>query len=372
MNGIIFRVALLMGMVVVFIINGCSDPKPKVSITHNDISKYENILENFDEMVRNSPTPQLLSYTIAPVENKATLFDNEIITKLKLMPKIELEKMKSVSLNDKSSDIISCIITRFDIFRDKRKEVAIRCSINNKEKKRAKSPQLFVENMIKIATNKYSKEYYFDFNGTGFNKSFNISLPLHSTRESGVDKALKLLVDISLIELISKSKNYHYMDRFENIYNRGIYFYDLEYKDIGYDISIKIPKVFHEDDNISFSIDTKGKEGYIYLLYIDSMGKVNRLYPNEVAPLEPISGIYTFPKDFGNMTIKATKDCGHCKEENTTIYAFFSKKIVLDIDKITANQLLNIPTHGYVSRALCYPYKIEHDLNFCVVNFVVR
>ena len=153
---------------------------------------------------------------------------------------------------------------------------------------------------------------------------------------------------------------------------KGIYLSDIEYNDIGYDISIKAPKVFHEDDNISLTVDTKRRVGYIYFLYIDSTGTVELLYPNRFSPLVELSGIYTFPRDFGMMTIKATKDCTDCKEENTKSYIFFSKKLILDIDKITASQLLNIPTNRPTSKAICYPEKKKYDLNFCVVSFVVR
>ncbi len=152
---------------------------------------------------------------------------------------------------------------------------------------------------------------------------------------------------------------------------KGIYLSDVEYKDIGYDILIKTPKVFYEDDNISFTIDTEMREGYIYCLYIDSTGTVESLYPNRFSPLEKISGGYTFPRDFG-IILTATKDCTDCKEENTKIYVFYSKELILDIDKITASQLLNIPPHRPPSKAICYPEKKKYDLNFSVVSFVVR
>jgi hypothetical protein len=187
-----------------FILNGCSNPKPKAPLVNNDISKYENIIEQFNKRVRSFQNLQVLFFTILSVENK-TASDNEIIDKLKLLPKQELEK---ITFNDKSSDnIINCFITQFDVFPDKTKEVGISCNIR---KKKAKLPQIIVDNMVKIYTKKNSKEHFFYFKGTGFNNRFNTNLPLQSKENDGVDRALKLLVDMSLIELISKFKHYDF------------------------------------------------------------------------------------------------------------------------------------------------------------------
>ena len=358
-----------------FILNGCHEAKPKAPIVNNDISKYENILEEFNKMIQTFQSLQMtFSFDIVSIENK-TNSNNEIINKLKLLPKKEFEKIKRISVNNEFSEgIPSCVISEFNIYSDKIKEVAIYCSIKSKGKEKYTPSQISVENRVKIYTNKN----FFEFKGSSFPNNFNAKFYIERKENDGVDRALKLLVDMSLIELISKYKHYHYKDIINDIdkkykmelkTKKGIYLSDIEYKDIGYDISIKIPKVFYEDDNISFSIDTKGKEGYLYILYIDSTEEVNHLY---FTPTEMISGRYKFPRDFGNLIVTVTKDCTNCKEENTKIYIFFSKETILDIKEVTAKKILNIPTFRPVSKAICMPEKREYNLHFAVVDFVVR
>jgi len=151
---------------------------------------------------------------------------------------------------------------------------------------------------------------------------------------------------------------------------RSIYFSNLKHKDIGYDLSAKVPKIFSVDDNISFTINTNGKIRYLYIFYIDSDGQLSLLYPNSQSPLTEICGIYTFPKDFGNMRIKATKDCKDCEKELTKIYILNSREPILDIQDITASQISNIPPYRRTSRATCHGE--EYDVNFAVVKFYVQ
>ena len=54
-----------------------------------------------------------------------------------------------------------------------------------------------------------------------------------------------------------------------------------------------------------------------------------------------MGGRYIFPDDFGNMNIRATKDCKECEKEKTSIYALLSKEPILDIKNINKEQLLS-------------------------------
>jgi len=101
------------------------------------------------------------------------------------------------------------------------------------------------------------------------------------------------------------------------------------------------------NQNIQFTVDTKGKTGYPYIFYIDKHHNVVLLYPNRNSPLMELTGEYLFPRDFGNIKIQATTDCQKCTEEKTDIYAFLSKEPISDIQEITAEQLLNIFAKKY-------------------------
>jgi len=99
-------------------------------------------------------------------------------------------------------------------------------------------------------------------------------------------------------------------------------------------------KKYKEKDTISFKVNTMGKAGYLYIIYLDNKGNTTILYPNERSPLTELSGEYTFPRDFGNMTMNAEKDCNGCSEEKTTIYAILTKEPVSDIKNITKAHLM--------------------------------
>lgn len=98
---------------------------------------------------------------------------------------------------------------------------------------------------------------------------------------------------------------------------------------------------YHTGEPIQFGISTNDKSGYLYIIYVDKKGQVSLLYPNAKAPLTELSGNFVFPRDFGNMTVRASKDCTDCKEDKTTIYALLSKKRIVDIDNITQSNLAN-------------------------------
>jgi hypothetical protein len=101
---------------------------------------------------------------------------------------------------------------------------------------------------------------------------------------------------------------------------------------------------YKSGDQIRFSIDTNGAEGYLYVIYLDSKGEVGVIYPNPKAPPAQISGKQTYPEDLGGVKISATKDCQGCEKDKTVLYAFLSKEPILDIQKINKAQLLKITT----------------------------
>jgi len=101
-----------------------------------------------------------------------------------------------------------------------------------------------------------------------------------------------------------------------------------------------VTKEYKENQSIAFTVNTMGKAGYLYIIYLDNKGETQLLYPNARSPLTELSGEYTFPRDFGNMNIRATKDCNGCSEDKTTIYAILTKEPVSDIKNITKAHLL--------------------------------
>jgi hypothetical protein len=100
-------------------------------------------------------------------------------------------------------------------------------------------------------------------------------------------------------------------------------------------------KNYKENQLIEFKIDTMGKVGYLYIIYLDNKGTTTLLYPNRNSPLVELNGKYTFPRDFGNMNIRATKDCKKCERDETKIYAILTKKPIVDIHNITGKELKN-------------------------------
>jgi hypothetical protein len=107
-------------------------------------------------------------------------------------------------------------------------------------------------------------------------------------------------------------------------------------------LSLKGNQDYKEKELIEFTIDTKENEGYLYIIYLDSNGETGVLYPNPKSPPSEISGTYTFPKDFGDMDIRATKDCKDCEKDKTVIYALLSKEPIIDIHTINKSQLASI------------------------------
>jgi len=105
-------------------------------------------------------------------------------------------------------------------------------------------------------------------------------------------------------------------------------------------LSLKGTKEYKENQAIEFSINTMGKAGYLYIIYLDNKGETQLLYPNAISPLTELSGEYVFPRDFGGMNINATKDCAGCSEDKTTIYAVLTKEPVADMKSVTKAHLM--------------------------------
>ena len=104
-------------------------------------------------------------------------------------------------------------------------------------------------------------------------------------------------------------------------------------------LKLKGKSKYSQNQSIQFEVNTNGKTGYLYIVYVDTKGETVLLYPNPDSPLSELNGKYLFPRDFGGMDIRATKDCKGCEQEKTTVYAILSKKRISDIDSITANHL---------------------------------
>ena len=141
-------------------------------------------------------------------------------------------------------------------------------------------------------------------------------------------------------------------------------------------ISLKTKKSYALNESIQFVIDTGDEEGYLYIIYLDNKGTTGLLYPNANAPLSEMGGSFLFPKDFGNMNIRATKDCKSCPKEKTTIYAILSKTPIIDIKNITKNDLLNFTSSNTKTRALSLELgnntKNTSNLHVGTVNFFVK
>ena len=401
--------------VVISLFSACSiNPKLETDAV-TDISKYEDIIEKFDRRLSLDESVPVLSFNTVPVVNRTDFSNHEFIDKLKFMPQEELKKMKSInSQGTSSTKTIGCYIAKINsIIRCKNNqdyvppkkltcnieiacekggiksffdEVTLNCELTKREEGKFIS-NISTSNTVTILRKLNSTTKKFEFSDGTFSNDLR-KAKIESNKDDGVDRALKLLVDVSLIKLISKVKKYNYQDMLKNIakgkpqsINSGFYLSDLKYEDIGYDLSVNVPKVFSVDDNISFTIDSNNS-GFVYIFYIDSSKNITFLYPNREAPfMERDNKFFTFPKDFGKITFLATKDCKNCEKEMKKIYFIQSREAILDFQEITASQILNIPStpspsHKHIpSRAICYPEKYEkkiYDVNFAIIKFDVK
>ena len=140
-------------------------------------------------------------------------------------------------------------------------------------------------------------------------------------------------------------------------------------------IQLKGSKKYTQNQAINFIIDTKGKTGYLYIVYADNKGQTTLLYPNAQSPLTELNGQYVFPRDFGGMNITATKECKGCQEEKTTVYAILSKDQISDIKNLKINDLTG-QSHGSQSKGLSMGLRSESgassDINIGKIEFFVK
>ncbi|MCH9739249.1 MAG: DUF4384 domain-containing protein [Epsilonproteobacteria bacterium] len=142
-------------------------------------------------------------------------------------------------------------------------------------------------------------------------------------------------------------------------------------------LSLRGSRSYSQNEPIQFIIDTKDAEGFLYIIYADNKGGTGLLYPNEKSPLSEVSGKYIFPRDFGNMNIRATKDCVGCEEERTTVYALLSKEPIVDIKNITKTQLLSFTGSSVQSKGLSMNLDAgnadsDANVNVGVIEFSVK
>ena len=141
-------------------------------------------------------------------------------------------------------------------------------------------------------------------------------------------------------------------------------------------VSLQGNPTYKQGSSIKFIVNTMGKSGYLYIVYLDNKGNTGLLYPNEHSPLTELSGEYLFPRDFGNMNIRATKDCGGCEQEKTTVYALLSKEPITDIKNITKAQLTSFTGGASQSKGLNMissgPRTDNSNLNVGKLEFFVK
>jgi len=125
------------------------------------------------------------------------------------------------------------------------------------------------------------------------------------------------------------------------IQSSGVKLKDLQSQGIAMGITLKGSPNYSQNEPVRFIVDTGKNEGYLYIIYLDNQGNTGLLYPNANSPLSEMGGKYIFPNDFGNMNIRATKDCKGCEKEKTSVYALLSKEPIVDIKNISKSELLS-------------------------------
>jgi len=138
-------------------------------------------------------------------------------------------------------------------------------------------------------------------------------------------------------------------------------------------LALKGPKEYKSGEPVRFIIDTKNKDGYLYVIYEDSKGEVGVLYPNPNVPLSEISGKYIFPDNFGidPKSITASKDCGNCKKDKTVIYALLTKEPILNIrsiNKTTLHNILGLDSSKSKTKGLKVDFSVGANSNSGNVN----
>ncbi|CAA6816796.1 MAG: Unknown protein [uncultured Sulfurovum sp.] len=129
---------------------------------------------------------------------------------------------------------------------------------------------------------------------------------------------------------------------------------------------------YTQNQSIQFIVDTKGKTGYLYIIYADNKGNVQLLYPNAQSPLTELNGKYLFPRDFGGMNIIATKECKDCEPEKTTVYAILSKDQISDIKNLKLADIRTNSQSKGLSMNLPSQSRRSSDIHIGKIEFFVK
>jgi len=152
----------------------------------------------------------------------------------------------------------------------------------------------------------------------------------------------------------------------------GMKLADLKAAGVVTGLGLKGNTEYQDNQPIQFVVDTGDAEGYLYIIYLDNKGNTELLYPNAKSPEAEMGGAYLFPRDFGGMDIRATKDCADCKEDKTTVYVLLSKEPIVDIKKITKKELLSFTSSKGLKMDLNENNAPSANLNLGVIEFVVK
>jgi len=155
----------------------------------------------------------------------------------------------------------------------------------------------------------------------------------------------------------------------------GMKLKDLKSAGVVTRLTLRGNPTYSVNEPIQFIVDTGKQEGYLYIIALDNNGGTGLLYPNPKSPSSEMGGRFLFPQDFGNMIIRASKDCGGCAEERTTVYALLSKEPISDIKNITQAQLMSLMPKSQgkgISMDLDAGTASNANLNIGQLQFIVK
>lgn len=119
-------------------------------------------------------------------------------------------------------------------------------------------------------------------------------------------------------------------------------------------------KSYNTGDFITFGLDTKGKQGYLTILFVEN-DKVTVLYPNPRAFSKVIAGKYTVPRDFGNFKVRAFKNCNGCQKDKTSIYVMLTPQPIPNIQNMTNQKLLSFAKGSSMDMAISKDVDLVFD-----------
>ena len=117
---------------------------------------------------------------------------------------------------------------------------------------------------------------------------------------------------------------------------------------------------YNTGDFITFGLNTKGKQGYLTILFVEN-DKVTVLYPNPRAFSKEIAGKYTVPKDFGNFKVRAFKNCNGCQKDKTSIYVMLTPQPIPNIQNMTNQKLLSFAKGSSMDMAISKDVDLVFD-----------